>query len=397
MKILHIVSSYWPAFKMGGPIRSVHLLNKSLIEKGVDVSVFTTNAGLENEKNRELGMKETIDGVRVFRFPYYGYINYSFSPALFWKLKREIKNFDVVHIAEIWNFPVFAAVFWARVYGKPYVFSPRGSLMIEPLKKSRIKKKIFLFLAVKNFLKNAAMIHFTAEAEKEEYLKAGLPLMNFVIIPNSIDFKNLEKDAEESKDIDFKKDFGISPDKKTILFLSRIDWKKGLDTLIPAFAGAAKQYHNLVLILAGADSLNYKKTVESLIKVNGVEDRVIFTGLLEGAARAAAFKSADMFVLSSLAENFGMAVAEAMYFGLPVIITKYVGISPEIAKNSAGIVIEKKEKDLAEAILKILNNPDMAKKMGEQGRELVKKEFSPPIVADKILKLYNEINGRKFL
>lgn len=394
MKILHIVSSYWPAFKMGGPIYSVHLLNKFLVKKGVDVSVFTTNAGLENEKKRKLGVHETIDGVNVFRFPYYGYINYSFSPALFWKLKKEIKNFDVIHIAEIWNFPAFSAVFWARFYNKPYVFSPRGSLMLEPLKKSKIKKKIFLFLFVKNFLKNASTIHFTVEAEKEEYLKAGLPLKKCVIIPNGIDFESLDNDIAGADVVGFRKKFGIQENKKIILFLSRIDWKKGLDTLIPAFAEVSRKNSDLVLIIAGADSLGYKKTVEDLIKKSNISNKVIFTGLLDGEERAAAFLSASIFVLPSLAENFGMAVAEAMYFGLPIIITEHVGIASLIRENNAGFIIKKNEGELSDSIFKIITDLKRSKEIGQHAKKLVEKEFSLLFITDKLLKLYNNIYGR---
>ena len=392
MKILHIVSSYWPAFKMGGPIQSVHLMNKFLVKNGANVTVLTTNSGLENVEKNDLGVEEDIDGVKVFRFHYYGYINFAFSPKLFFEIGKRIKNFDVAHISEIWNFSSFALLFWARFYKKPYVVSPRGSLMLEPLKrKSSLKKKVFLFLFVKRFLKNAVAIHFTAEIEKEEYLKVGLPLKNnFAIIPNGIDFNILDKSEKEAVDIDFKKDIGIAPDKKIILFLSRIDWKKGFDTLIPAFAEAVKKNSNLILLIAGPES-DYKKTVENFVSINKVEDKVFFVGLLNGAQRTAVFKLADVFVLPSYAENFGMAVAEAMYFGVPVIVTKYVGLAPEIIKSNSGIVIEKNEKELTEAILNIFDNLDMAKKMGGRGRELVKNEFSPSAVAEKIAKLYNDV------
>ncbi|MFA5098659.1 MAG: glycosyltransferase [Candidatus Paceibacterota bacterium] len=392
LKILHIVSSYWPAFKMGGPIQSVHLMNKFLIKRGVNVAVFTTNAGLEGDKNIKFGIEENIDGVKIFRFPYYGYINFSFSPKLFFEIGKRIKNFDIAHISEIWNFSSFALLFWAKFYKIPYVISPRGSLMVEPLnKKSHLKKKLFLFLFVKSFLKNAAVIHFTAEIEKEEYLKAGLPLKNnFAIIPNGIDFKDFDDGEKEAINLNFKKDLGITPDKKIILSLGRIDWKKGFDTLIPAFVEAVKKNSSLLLLVVGPES-DYKKTVEDLINAAGIKDKVIFTGVLDGIKRIAAFKSSDVFVLPSYAENFGMVVAEAMYLRLPVIITKNVGLAPEIIKSDSGLVIEKNEKELTEAILKIINNPDAAKKMGEQGRELVKREFSPLIVADKILKLYNDI------
>src|SRR3989338_996422 len=190
MKILHIVSSYWPAFEFGGPIESVHQLNKWLIKKGADITVYTTNAGLKKNKNIILKKETVVNGVKVFYFPYYGYVHFTFSPVLCWTIRKNIKNFDLVHITGIWNFPVLAAAFWARFYKKLYIISPRCSLMREPLaKKNSLKKKFFLFLFVRRDLKNASAVHYTTEQEKEEYLKAGLPLKKAIIIPNGIDIQ----------------------------------------------------------------------------------------------------------------------------------------------------------------------------------------------------------------
>ena len=279
MKILHVVSSYWPAFQFGGPIYSVHLLNKELVKKEVDVTVYTTNVGLKDKKDIIFKKETIIDGVKVFYFPYYGYVHFTFSPALFWALAKNIKNFDLVHITGVWNFPVCAAAFWARFYRKPYIISPRGSLMKEPLeKKSSLKKKIHLFLIAKRDLKNAAAIHFTVEREKEEYLRAGLPLKKAIIIPNGFsseefnmgtsDVPNIDVNTRTSdvQKLDFRQKFGINTDKKIVLFLSRLNWKKGLDTLIPAFAEVIKKEPNVVLVLAGPDENNYKKEVESKIE-----------------------------------------------------------------------------------------------------------------------------------
>lgn len=186
MKILHVVSSYYPAFKMGGPIESVHSLNKSLTQKDVDITVYTTDAGIE--KKTELNKEVLIDGVKVFYFHYYGYIHFTFSPALFLAIKKNIKNFDLIHITGVWNFPCIVAAFLARFYKKPYIISPRGSLMEEPLtKKSPLKKKFFLQIFVKRDLKNASAIHFTTEAEKEEFLRLDLPFKKLIVIPNGIE------------------------------------------------------------------------------------------------------------------------------------------------------------------------------------------------------------------
>ena len=391
MKILHIVSSYWPAFEFGGPIESVHQLNKWLIKKGADITVYTTNAGLKKNKNIILKKETVVNGVKVFYFPYYGYVHFTFSPVLCWTIRKNIKNFDLIHITGVWNFPVLAAAFWARFYKKPYIISSRGSLMKEPMeKKSLLIKKIFLFLFVRRDLKNASAVHFTVEAEKEEYMKASLPLKKAIIIPNGFDIIEFKKQLSQNF---FRNKFNIGADKKVILFLSRLNWKKGLDTLIPAFAEVLKKESRTVLVLAGPDEKNYKKEIELKIvncKLKIGKD-VIFTDMLIGEDKISAYRESDVFVLPSYSENFGMAVVEAMACGLPVIITKGVGISKEVEKAGAGIVIEKDKKQLTEAILKILENPQLGKKMGENGRKLVETEFSSEKVAEKWIEEYSNL------
>jgi len=395
MKILHVVSSYWPAFEFGGPIQSVHLLNKYLAGKGADITVYTTNAGLRTSDVLGTSDVQNIGGVKIIYFPYYGYVHWTFSPALFLALAKNIKNFDLIHITGVWNFPIMAAAFWARFYKKPYIISPRGSLMALPLEmKNSPLKKIHLFLVAKRDLKNASALHFTTEAEKEEYLKAGLPLKKAVIISNCLDISS-EFQSYEAKPhkIDFREKFGIAADKKIVLFLGRLNWKKGLDTLIPAFAEVVKKEPKAILVIAGPDDNGYKKKIELEIGNWELEINkdVIFAGMLVGAEKIAAYQESDVFVLPSYSENFGMAVAEAMYFNLPVVITKNVGIAPSVSRVGTGLVVEKDEKQVSEAILKILNNPDLAEKMGQAGKYLVETEFSPDSVAERFLKLYNEL------
>ena len=239
-------------------------------------------------------------------------------------------------------------------------------------------------------MKNASAIHFTVETEKEEYLKAGLPLKKSIIISNGFDAEEFEKQISEDF---FRSKFNILSDKKIILFLSRLNWKKGLDTLIPAFAEVLKKESRTVLVLAGPDEKNYKKEIELKIvncKLKIGKD-VIFTDMLIGEDKISAYRESDVFVLPSYSENFGMAVVEAMTCELPVIITKGVGISKEVEKAGAGIVIEKDKKQLTEAILKILENPQLGKKMGENGRKLVETEFSSEKVAEKWIEEYSNL------
>jgi len=400
MKVLHVVSSYWPAYEFGGPIQSVHLLNKYLVKEGLDIVVYTTNSGLKSRRkvgtptpagaSGKIPLKKEVvlDGIKVFYSPYYGYVHFTFSPALFFALAKNVKNFDLIHITGVWNFPVLAAAFWARFYKKPYIISPRGSLMKEPLEiKSPLKKKIHLFLFGKRDLKNVAAIHFTTEAEKKEYISTGLPIKKSFIIPNGLDFEEFKENVPSGT---FRKKWNIDSKKKIVLFLGRLNWKKGLDTLIPAFKLVIKKEPNALLVLGGIADKGYKEVVEKMISDENISDKVLFTGFFPGKD-IAALKDSDVFVLPSYSENFGMAVIQAMYLGLAVVITKNVGIALDVNRAGAGIVVNKNEKEVSEAILKILNNSVLAKQMGERGKRLVETEFSPTSVAEKFLKLYNEL------
>ena len=245
-------------------------------------------------------------------------------------------------------------------------------------KKLAYKKLAYIYLFEKRNLADAAAIHFTVPKEEEEYFKHKLPLKKSIIIPNGIDPADLN---EESPAGYFRNKFNIGKNKKIVLFLSRISWKKGLDTLIPACAEVFKNFPDALLVIVGGDDEGYQKNVEDMINKNGIKNNVIFAGLLLGKDKIAAFRESDVFVLPSYSENFGMAVIEAMHFGLPVVITPEVGIAKRIEEAKAGLVVKKETKAVAEAIKKIISNKDLAEEMGEYGRELVEKEFLMPSIA----------------
>lgn len=389
MKILHLTPTYYPAYRNGGPVLSVHNLNKWLVKRGVEVTVYTTNVDGAYGLNVPLGQEVVIDGVKVYYFP----VNclpkkWSYSREFHRFLVKNIRHFDLIHITSV--FLAFSALggYYARKFHKPYVISPRGSLMEEPLKKKFLKKSFYIALWERYNLKLADLIHFTAENEKKEYFKLGFPTKNFVVIPNSFD------DSEFQQLIDvknFKKKFGLTSDKKIILFLSRINWKKGFDTLIPALAEVGQKEPRALLLICGGDDEKYRRVVEALVREYHAESMVKFTDMVTGSDKIAALAAAEIFVLPSYSENFGMAVVEAMYAGLPVVITQEVGISPQIKKNQAGLIIKKDIHELSEAILSLLGNPALAETMGKRGRELAQKEFSADSIADKFEALYRKI------
>ncbi len=391
MNILHVVSSYWPAFEFGGPIQSVHLLNKFLVKKGVNVTVFTTNAGLERDQSIPLKTEVIRDGVKVFYFPYLGYRHFNFSPSLFFHLRNHIGQFDLIHITGVWNFPVSAAAFCARRSRKPYIISPRGSLMKEPLvRKSSLRKKIQLFLEGKKDLSGAAAIHFTVEREQKEYLEANLPLKKSVVLPNSFEEKG---DPTSGKEIDVRAKYGIPTGKKLILSLGRISWKKGFDTLIPAFSEVMKKEAETTLIIAGGDDEGYQKEVEKLVVKEGLEvdKNVFFTGMVTGSEKCSLIEESDVFVLPSYSENFGMSIVESMSHGTAVVVSNGVGIAPDIKFEEAGVVTKKNAHDFAEGILRVLRDSHYASKLSERGKDFVHNHYDPGKVAEKFISVYKEI------
>ncbi|MBI4993484.1 glycosyltransferase [Candidatus Wolfebacteria bacterium] len=388
MKILHIVPSYIPAHRYGGPIESVHELNKGLVKNGVEVVVYTTNIDGSKVLNVPFDQAVDIDGVKVFYFPI-TFRPWQYSYKLHCALEKNIQDFDLVHITSIFLSISTLGAYYARKFNKPYIISPRGSLMFEPMKKNEWKKKIYISLIEKRNLAGAEAVHFTVEKEKNDYLNLKLSLEKAIIVSNSIDVRGFNIIARDN--IEFRKKFKIAADKKVILFMGRLHKIKGLDTLIPAFARVLEKEQNAVLVLAGPDENNYKKEIDKMIIDYELQDgkNVIFTGMLVGDDKISAYRESEVFVLPSYSESFGMSVIEAMIMRLPVVVTKGVGVGIFINKSRAGIVVDKNEDDLSEAIVLILKNKNLGKEMGERGKKMIEEEFSQEMVAKKFLKEYS--------
>lgn len=389
MRILQVIPNYLPGVYASGVSGPMHSLIEGLVKMGIDVTVYTTNLDGKKLLDVPLEQEVVLDGVNINYFPI-TYKPWYYSAALHKALARNVKNFDLIHISSVFLSASALGAYYAKKAHKPYIISPHGSLMIKPLKYNALKKKVYLNLIEKRNLIGAAAIHFTSKKEEEEYLAAGFSIPIPIPIPYSFNAKRFPLSGEPSPGI-FREKFNISQNKKIIIFLSRISWKKGLDTLIPAFAEVIKKEPEAVLIIAGPDDEGYRKNVQSLMSNFQLQGKVIFTGLLLVQDKIAAYRDADVFVLPSYSENFGMAVAEAMHMKLPVVITPEVGISDIVKEAGTGLVVEKNINQVAYAILKILENTDEARAMGELGNKLVKKEFSCNKIAEKFAEEYQRI------
>lgn len=396
MKILHISPSYYPAFRFGGPIQSVHLLNKALVKKGVQVDVLTTMAGNSKESMDAWVhdcMKEDgwchFDGVRVKYLDFVGYEHYNFSLQMVKEIWKVIDDYDLVHITAVWNFPVLAGALISLIKKKPYIISPRGTIYKETIElKSTSIKKIYFNLFAKQYINKASAIHFTTKDEQEKVTKyLGITAPSFVI-PNGIDISSIALSAESKARI---------IDKKYILILGRIDKKKGFDILIPVFANIIKKFNDLILVIAGDDKSPYAQEVRNMIEDMKINKNIIFTGQVTGDDKWALYKNALMFVLPSYSENFGMSVVEAMACGCPVVISDKVGIYKEVADNNAGIIVNTTAESVEEGILKLLNDEKLRKTISYNGKAMVEKFYDIDKVANDMLEVYEKIQQKLFI
>ena len=188
LKVLHVVPTYLPATRYGGPIHSVHGLCKALANDGNDVSVFTTNVDGPNNSDVLLGQPVDLDGVKVWYFPSKILRRLYWSPELGRALRQQINEFDMVHLHSVFLWPTWAAARCAKKAGIPYIIAPRGMLVRDLIKrKNQWIKNTWIKLIERKNLESAAGIHITAPVEESELLKFGFDLPSVYYVPNGID------------------------------------------------------------------------------------------------------------------------------------------------------------------------------------------------------------------
>ncbi|MFH1868867.1 MAG: glycosyltransferase [Candidatus Omnitrophota bacterium] len=388
MKVLHVIPSYIPAYRYGGPVKGVHELCKALVRRGIDLRVFTTDADIEKRLNVPLNTEQEVDGVRVIYHPVEFFKSYYYSSGLAARIKSEVSKFDIVHIHSVFLYPTYITAYWCRVKGIPYIINPFGALDPEMIKlKSAIIKTLYIRIIEKKNIEKAATLHVASEYEKGQFLSLGLE-SSVTVIPRGIDLDDY-KPPHPAKD--FRQRHPQLKGKEIILSLGRIHFKKGFDMLAAAFKEIVAKREKTQLVIAGPDERGYAEKVKALFGKLKLQDNVLFTGMLLGEDKLAAFYASDLFVLPSYGENFGITVLEAMACGIPVVITKKVGLSPDIERYKAGMVVDCVKGQISDAILTLLEKKDLRRSMGDNGRRLVEEKFTRDKIADETIKLYDSI------
>lgn len=390
MKILHVIQTL--SSRYGGPVTLLKALARQQVLSGDEVTICTTNADYPTGLLKVPTDKPVYDnGVFIWYHPVQSQpllISYPFSR---W-IRSSIEKFDVVHIQGLYRFPVTYAAWVARKSGVPYVITPQGSLDPFLYKQSRysvLLKRLYERLFDFPNINGASVINYTAqhELERAKYLKFTAPT---AIVPNGIDWHLYDKLPAMGS---FRKSIGLDMDTPLALFLGRINFKKGIDLLAPGFSIVNKFLPNARLAVVGPDNEGRVPNLRQEFQKKGIESNVHIVDHLNAEQVRQAYVDADVFLLPSYTENFGMTVVEAMACGCPVVISDQVNIWPDIECSGAGIVVPLSPLKIAQALLTILNDRNLARRMGMAGRKLGQNRFAYDKIVEKIAQMYKTITA----
>jgi glycosyltransferase involved in cell wall biosynthesis len=388
MRILHVISSLAPRY--GGPSKAVVEMCRELRRRGEKVEIYTTNIDLDGYLDVPLKQAVEADGVRTTYFPVEALNFYKISRPLARALRSSIPNFDVVHLHSLYQFPASIAAYYCRRYAVPYIVRPHGTLDPFLYRRHRMRKWAYEILWERRNLAAAAAVHFTADEEMELAGSLGLRFHG-VVVPLGVDFEMPPVSACRLADL-----WPETAGKKVILFLGRINFKKGLDIVARAFGAVARNRNDVHLLLAGPDSEGYGSRVRVWLKEEGVLHKATFAGMLVGQRKGVALAQSAMFLLPSYTENFGIAVVEAMAARLPVVISNKVNIWREVSRGGAGIIVDPEANATTDAINLLLDDLPMAARMGERGSRLAREYFTWEAAGSKLVELYRNLMSPRF-
>lgn len=386
MQILQIVPHYIPAYRYGGPLKVAHSLGVVLAKSGHDVTVCTTNMASEHSNlDVPLDLPIIIDGVNVYYEPVILSRYWGFSPALFRRIRTEIKNTDVILIHAHYQFANWVGAYLARKYHKPYVIFAHSSLRKEAINhKNSFLKRLYLRIMEHNNLRKALFIAFNATEEKSNSLYQEMGKVIF----NGIDISEFSNMPQKEY---FQKLYPELQKKFIFLFLGRLDVKhKGLDLLIPAFAKLHCEYPNTHLVLAGPDEEGGKNEIINIARQHGVVNSITLPGLISGQVKLAALQDADAFVLPSRFEGLSIALLEALYMGLPMLVTDKVGLCEEIRDTGAGVVVPVSSSEIYNGLLRLIDE-DMRMSMKGKGTELILRKYTWNKIAHNLVEQIQEL------
>lgn len=385
LRILHVVPTYLPATRYGGPIYATHGLCKALASLGHDVSVLTTSVDGPIDSDVPHQTPVEIDGVKVTYFRSRRLRRIYFAPEMLRAFAHEIPLVDVVHLHAVYLMPGSAAARVAARVRVPYILSAHAALSPEMIaKKSRVAKTAWLQLVERGTLAHAARIHFTSEREHLEARRLRLPLPRPCIVPLGADLPAMIAPEQATPAVRTAIARG-----KYALFLGRLSWVKGIDRVIDALATT-----DIRLLVVGVDDEKLKPALERRILGLGLSQRVEFLPAVAGNDKWTLLRCATLLVLASHNENFGLVVAEAMAAGCPVVTVPTVGAADVVRASGGGLVVSPQPAELRAALLRLWSDGELARKLGAAGASYARDHLTWTQIGRAMQRVYEDMLAR---
>ncbi|MBC7782435.1 MAG: glycosyltransferase [Burkholderiales bacterium] len=378
--VVHVISSVDP--RAGGTTTQLVSLVKAQVELGMTVSVISTYANDFDPSAAEImqaggAYLELVGPCTAVM---------AWHPKISRVLRDVVANSNLLHIHGLWEEIQHRAAVIARESNIPYLFSLHGTLEPWSMQQSRLKKQIYMAVRMKKNLAEASALHYSDSLEQE--LTRDWRLSTPAIIQGyAVDLSPFERMPSQGM---FRRAFPAVGDTPYALFLGRLHPRKGLDILMQAFAAGALQ--NTMLVIAGPTGQDgYLEELKRIAEEFKITDRVIFTGMVEGNIRSAAFADATVSVMPSHSDNFGTAAIESLACGTPVIISDHVAMSRQIALNSVGEVVAVALSPISDAINKWMSDPAKSAQTGALGRDWAFRNFDSKASALAWAQHYDDI------
>ena len=351
----------------------------------LSVDLITTNASDATHLDVPLNQWISEEHHRTRYFASWHRNDFILSGGLLRWLWKNVENYDIVHTHTLFTPLIDLCHGICQLKQVPYVMTPHGMLEPWALAYKAWKKRLYFNWIEARSLTKAAAIQALTTIERQQIQSLGF--QQTLIVPNGIHAKQF--DTLPSAQL-FYETYPQLKDKDCILFLGRLDPKKGLDLLAQAFAQVHQTYPNTHLIVAGPDSIHFMPTAQSYFADAGCSDNVTFTGMVKGDLKLSMLAAAKLYVAPSYSEGFSMSILEGMAAALPCVFTTHCNY-PEAMATGVAKEVEAKGEAIAQALLDYLHSPPQAKEIGQQARQFVFDHYSWKSIAQRLARDYADL------
>ena len=393
MNVCFVTPEYFPI--SGGTGAYVYYLSYNLQKLGHNIHVVA-----RDQQDSTI----TINGIQVHYVKGVGnaltrYWRFARSASKRIKELNKQNSFDIIH-SNLPLVPSFAipndsakaivCAVHSTWKGEAIVTKRDNPKELNPNEKSMLRFNFVLRKYEKKLMKRSdaliAVSKYTVNELTELY---GIEKNKIHVIYNGVD---TERFKPRPNSIELRKEFGLDPEKKMVLFVGRLYHRKGIDTLLRSVPPILKEYRNVKFVISGTGFKQKEESLYALVKELNIEEHVTFLGYVSDEKLPLLYSASDIFVLPAIYENFPFAILEAQATGLPVISTNVGGIPEFLVDNENGFVIEPRDPiQLTQKMLALLQDPKLAKTMGNRGRKLIEEKFDWNIITNQVIDLYHKL------